>query len=75
MIVPPVGKSGPGMIFMIASSRICGLSMSAMTASATSFRLCGGIEVAMPTAIPCEPLQRRFGNFAGRTVGSTVDSS
>ena len=26
--------------------------------------------VAMPTAIPDEPLMSRFGSFAGRTVGS-----
>jgi hypothetical protein len=29
----------------------------------------------MPTAIPVEPLTRRFGNGVGRTVGSVVVSS
>ena len=36
----------------------------------TSPRLCGGMLVAMPTAMPPAPLTSRFGNFAGRTVGS-----
>ena len=38
--------------------------------AATSRRLCGGILVAMPTAIPSEPLTRRLGNRAGSTTGS-----
>ena len=40
-----------------------------------SFRLCGGILVAIPTAIPVEPLTRRFGNFEGNTDGSFSDAS
>ena len=36
----------------------------------TSPRLCGGMLVAMPTAMPPAPLTSRFGNFAGRTDGS-----
>ena len=48
---------------------------SASTASQTSRRLCGGILVAIPTAIPSVPLTSRFGIFAGRTVGSSSDSS
>ncbi len=43
--------------------------------SITSPRLCGGILVAMPTAIPVPPLTRRFGNAAGKTVGSVRVSS
>jgi len=39
-------------------------------ASMTSPRLCGGILVAMPTAMPPAPLTRRFGNLAGKTDGS-----
>ncbi|KAF5030285.1 hypothetical protein DSECCO2_639690 [anaerobic digester metagenome] len=31
--------------------------------------------VAMPTAIPLDPLTRRFGTRAGRTSGSLSDSS
>ena len=38
-------------------------------------RLCGGIFVAIPTAIPEEPLQSRLGNFGGKTVGSFFVSS
>ncbi len=33
--------------------------------------LCGGIEVAMPTAMPWLPLASRFGKAAGRTIGSS----
>ena len=44
-------------------------------ASQTSLRLCGGILVAIPTAIPSDPLTRRFGNFDGSTVGSFRDPS
>ena len=36
----------------------------------TSRRLCGGMFVAMPTAMPDEPLTSRFGKRAGRTSGS-----
>ena len=35
-----------------------------------SVRLCGGILVAIPTAIPVDPLTSRLGNLDGRTVGS-----
>ena len=45
------------------------------TPSITSPRLCGGMLVAMPTAMPVEPLTSRFGNGAGNTVGSVVVSS
>ena len=43
--------------------------------SATSRRLCGGMLVAMPTAMPAEPLTSRFGNRAGqdrRLLGAAV---
>ena len=52
-----------------------GFLMSAMVASTISVRLCGGIFVAMPTAMPSEPLSSRFGTRVGRTVGSLSDSS
>ncbi len=52
-----------------------GLWMSRIVAVSTSERLCGGMFVAMPTAMPPEPLTSRFGNFAGNTVGSRFDSS
>ncbi len=41
----------------------------------TSVRLCGGTLVAMPTAMPAEPLIRRLGIRVGRTTGSRSDSS
>ena len=37
---------------------------------AISRRLCGGMLVAMPTAMPALPLTSRLGNRAGSTVGS-----
>ena len=52
-----------------------GLSTSSSTALATSRRLCGGMLVAMPTAMPLEPLTRRLGILEGRTVGSWSRSS
>jgi hypothetical protein len=53
---------------MSPSTEIEGSSTKAMTASVTSRRLCGGMFVAMPTAMPDEPLTSRLGNRAGRTV-------
>ena len=61
MMVPPVGKSGPGSIVISSSMVASGLSISMVVASMTSPRLCGGMLVAMPTAIPAEPLTSRFG--------------
>ena len=52
-----------------ASSR---LSRSETRAVQTSLKLCGGMLVAMPTAIPETPLTSRFGNWAGRTIGSSA---
>ena len=45
------------------------------TPSMASPRLCGGMFVAMPTAMPCEPLTRRFGKRAGSTAGCISVSS
>ena len=52
-------------------SVISGLSIIAMQASMTSPRSCGGILVAMPTAIPVAPLTSRFG-MSGRENGRLV---
>ena len=41
----------------------------------TSVKLCGGIFVAIPTAIPEEPFTKSAGIFAGNTVGSWSLSS
>ncbi len=35
----------------------------------TSLILCGGMLVAMPTAIPEEPLTKRLGKRVGKTSG------
>ena len=70
MTLAAVGKSGPLMCRMMSSSVASGLSISSTAASMVSPRLCGGMFVAMPTAIPAEPLTSRLGNRDGRTVGS-----
>ena len=75
-MMPAVGKSGPGMILHeLVDRRASGSSMSASAPSMISPRLCGGMLVAMPTAMPVVPLMRRFGNLVGRTVGSSSLSS
>ncbi len=75
-IRPLVGKSGPGTSLISSSSSsswvASGWSSAQMTPEATSRRLCGGMRVAMPTAMPSEPLTSRFGNRAGRMTGSVV---
>ena len=63
------------MIFMSCSIVVSGRSISATSPSTTSVRLCGGMLVAMPTAMPAEPLTRRFGIRVGRTTGSVSLSS
>ena len=60
-MMPPVGKSGPGTIFMRSSSVASGNSIKWRAASMISLGLCGGMLVAMPTAMPLAPLTSRFG--------------
>ena len=76
MISAPVGKSGPCTraisSFSSVSRSASGFSRNHWTPDATSRRLCGGMLVAMPTAIPLLPLTSRFGNRAGRMSGSCV---
>ena len=67
---PPVGKSGPRMISSSCSCGSTGSSISASSPATTSRRLCGGMFVAIPTAIPDDPLISRFGAFDGNTEGS-----
>ena len=74
-MIPPVGKSGPLTWRISRSMSISGSSIMATIASIVSESLCGGMFVAIPTAIPDEPLTSRFGNRAGSTVGSRLDSS
>ena len=71
----PVGKSGPLTNSIRSSGVASGCSSRWMVASMTSPRLWGGMLVAIPTAMPCEPLTRMLGNRAGRTVGSSEVAS
>jgi hypothetical protein len=63
------------MNFINCAMVISGLSICAQMPSMTSPRLCGGMFVAMPTAMPVPPLTSKFGNAAGKTVGSVMRSS
>ncbi len=74
-MMPAVGKSGPGTCSISSGIVIAGLSMNATQALTISTRLCGGMLVAMPTAMPDEPLTSRFGTRVGSTDGSLSDSS
>ena len=63
-------------MYVISSSiEISGLSINATIPSTTSPRLCGGIFVAIPTAIPFAPFSNKFGSLAGNTTGSSKLSS
>ena len=70
-----VGKSGPLMNSIKPSIVISGSSINARQPSITSRRLCGGMFVAMPTAIPDEPFTSRFGTRFGNTSGICSVSS
>ena len=73
--MPAVGKSGPFTSSIRSSTVDSGARISRIVASITSTRLCGGMLVAMPTAMPPEPFTSRLGKRAGKTVGSSPDSS
>ena len=72
MILPPVGKSGP-LMYLQSCVLVSSMSASIILTSAvhTSPRLCGGMFVAMPTAMPVAPFTSRFGIRAGSTTGSS----
>ena len=74
-MMPPVGKSGPCTISRSSSSGTFGSSITRTMPSTSSPRFCGGMFVAMPTAMPDAPFMRRFGSFPGRTSGSWRVSS
>ena len=78
-ICAPVGKSGPFKTPRISSMLVCTpkilSSIIFSTAPITSRRLCGGILVAIPTAIPVVPFTKRFGKRDGKTTGSFSVSS
>ncbi len=73
--MPPVGKSGPFTYFISSRVVMFSFSIYALVASMISPRLCGGILVTMPTAMPSEPFTSRLGNRQGRTLGSFSVSS
>lgn len=66
----PVGKSGPGTCCISCATVMSGSAIRASNASTTSTRLCGGIRVAMPTAMPAAPLTSSAGTLEGSIVGS-----
>ncbi len=74
-ISAPVGKSGPLTNSISSSGVASGWCSTWMAASITSPMLWGGTLVAMPTAMPCDPLTSRFGNREGRTTGSDAEPS
>ena len=75
MIWPPPGKSGPGICDINSSCEIFGLRIIATAALATSVKLCEGISVAIPTAIPDAPFNKTKGKRPGNKRGSWVDPS
>ena len=74
-MIPPVGKSGPLMIFISASSLVSASSIIVTRPSTSSPRLWGGMLLAMPTAMPEAPFISRCGTLAGSTTGSFSYSS
>ena len=74
-INPSVGKSGPLIICINCSSVTLSSSMIFIIPFITSVKLCGGIFVAIPTAIPDDPFINNVGIFVGNTVGSCNLSS
>ena len=75
MIWPPPGKSGPGMMAISSACVIFGSRIMATAAFATSARLCDGISVARPTAMPEAPFSSTIGRRAGSSFGSSVEPS
>ena len=63
-------KIRSGTIFITCFRVASGFSTSRIAASTISRRLCGGILVAMPTAMPELPLISKLGTRVGRTTGS-----
>ena len=78
-INPPVGKSGPGKNFIISLKLACSGSKCSLNSQHKTFtislRLCGGILVAIPTAMPVLPLTNKFGKIDGSDKGSFKLSS
>ena len=74
-MIPAVGKSGAGMISINSSMLADGFFSRCRQASTISLRLCGGMLVAMPTAMPADPLTSRLGSRDGSTSGSFSEPS
>ncbi len=75
MIWPPPGKSGPGIKLISSACVSFGLRISATAAAATSRRLCDGISVARPTAMPDAPFSSTNGMRLGSVFGSSNEPS
>jgi hypothetical protein len=52
LMMPPVGKSGPVMGHQLVDGEVAVFDQRQATVDDFSVRLCGGMLVAMPTAIP-----------------------
>ena len=63
------------MISFNSSSEVFGFLNIVTQPSITSDKLCGGILVAIPTAIPPAPFINKLGNLEGSTEGSDSDPS
>ena len=74
-MMPAVGKSGAGISLISSSIAQRGFCSRCRQASTTSLRLCGGTLVAMPTAMPEEPLIKRLGMREGSNSGSCSEPS
>ena len=61
MMTPPVGKSGPGICFINSLILTSLFSIKANVPSIISPKLCGGMLVAIPTAIPPAPFTSKLG--------------
>ncbi len=70
IIIAPVGKSGPGRNSIISAIVISGFLANAIVASIVSAKLCGGMLVDIPTAIPDPPETNKLGKREGNTEGS-----
>ena len=73
--IPPVGKSGPLIYFISSRVDMSSFIIYALVASMTSPRLCGGMLVTIPTAMPSDPFTSRLGKRHGSTLGSFSVSS
>ena len=65
----------PGHLLVGVALVMIVLVITWMIALQISVMLWGGMELAMPTAMPLDPFTSRLGNFPGSTVGSSSRSS